>query len=235
MNTPVIDPIASFLGQWSININIWSILFRILLSVGLAAIIGCERSSKRHSAGLRTFILVSLASTIAMMLDVFIGISETVEFPLISAATIIASAIISVNSVLFSSRNQIKGLTTAAGLWSAAGVGLALGIGFYEAAIAGTLAVFVVMTLLQKLDNKLHRKSKQLEAYIELSTISLGDFLRTMREENVEVSDVQREYGEESDGVRAYVATLKGKKRLSHTELMEKALAIPGVVFVEEL
>ena len=125
MNT-IIDPIAAYLGQWSIEINIWSILFRIMLSVGLAAIIGCERSSKRHSAGLRTFILVSLASTIAMMLDVFIGYSEVVEFPLISASTIVASAIISVNSILFSSRNQIKGLTTSVGLWACGIIGLIL-------------------------------------------------------------------------------------------------------------
>ena len=89
MNTSVLDPIASFLGPWSVSINIWSILFRLFLSVILSAIIGCERSSKRHSAGLRTFILVSLASTIAMMLDVFVGYSEVVEFPLISASTIV--------------------------------------------------------------------------------------------------------------------------------------------------
>ena len=57
-----------------------------------------------------------------------------------------------------------------------------------------------------------------------------------MREADIDVSDVQREYEEEStDGVRAYVATLKGKKRQNHTELMEKVLAIPGVEFVEEL
>jgi putative Mg2+ transporter-C (MgtC) family protein len=139
-------------------------------------------------------------------------------------------------TIIVTRRNQIKGLTTAAGLWSAAGVGLALGVGFYEAALAGTLAVFVVMTLLQKMDNKLHRKSKQLEAYIELKDISLGDFLRLMRESGIDISDVQREYGEEdSEGVRAYVATLKGKKRQNHQELMEKVLAISGVEFVEEL
>lgn len=31
------------------------VILRILLSLALAAIIGCERSSKRHSAGMRTF------------------------------------------------------------------------------------------------------------------------------------------------------------------------------------
>ena len=57
-----------------------------------------------------------------------------------------------------------------------------------------------------------------------------------MRESDIDISDVQREYEDvQNDGVRAYVATLKGKQRQNHQELMEKVLAIPGVKFVEEL
>ena len=59
-----IDPIANLLGDWSYEINAWSVLFKIALTIILAAIIGTERSNKRHAAGLRTFIVVSLASTI---------------------------------------------------------------------------------------------------------------------------------------------------------------------------
>ena len=64
------DPIAMMLGQWSQQLNVYSILLRIVLSVGIAAIIGCERSSKRHSAGLRTFMLISLVSTMIMLMDI---------------------------------------------------------------------------------------------------------------------------------------------------------------------
>ena len=59
------DPVADFLGEWSSGINIYSVVFRISLAVILAAVVGCERSSKRHSAGLRTFILVSIASAVS--------------------------------------------------------------------------------------------------------------------------------------------------------------------------
>ena len=54
------DFLVSLLGPWAAQLNSGSILLRIGLSVLLSAIIGFERSSKRHSAGLRTFILVSL-------------------------------------------------------------------------------------------------------------------------------------------------------------------------------
>ena len=107
----IIAPVARLLGDWSTELNAATIFLRIILSVILAAIIGCERSSKRHSAGLRTFILVSLASTVAMMLDIFLADVAGIKFYMTSAASVIATAIISVNSMDFRSRNQIKGLT----------------------------------------------------------------------------------------------------------------------------
>lgn len=214
-----------------------AVALRVFAAVIVGGILGLERGMKNRPAGLRTYMLVCVGACVVMLTNQYIfqvfGSGDPVRM---GAQVVSGIGFLGAGTIIVTRRNQIKGLTTAAGLWSAAGVGLALGVGFYEAAIAGTIAVFFVMTLLQKMDNKLHRKSKQLEAYIELKDISLGDFLRTMRDAGIDVSDVQREYGdEENDGVRAYVATLKGKKRKSHTELMEKVLSIPGVEFVEEL
>lgn len=60
---PYVDPIASLLGEWVCELNAYSILLRIAIAFLFAAVIGCERARKRHSAGLRTFILVSTASS----------------------------------------------------------------------------------------------------------------------------------------------------------------------------
>ena len=214
-----------------------AVAMRVFAAVLIGGILGLERGMKNRPAGLRTYMLVCVGSCVVMLTNQYayqvFGVGDPVRM---GAQVVSGIGFLGAGTIIVTRRNQIKGLTTAAGLWAAAGVGLALGIGFYEAAIAGTLAVFIVIAMLQKMDNKLHRRSKQLEAYIELSTISLGDFLRTMREADIEVSDVQRESSEdETSGARAYVATLKGKTRKSHTELMEKVLEIPGVVFVEEL
>ena len=62
------DPIAGLLGDWSAGLNLGSALLRIALIVALAASIGCERSSKRHSAGLRTFVLAAFSATVSMLL-----------------------------------------------------------------------------------------------------------------------------------------------------------------------
>ena len=214
-----------------------AVALRIFAAVIIGGALGLERGMKNRPAGLRTYMLVCVGACIVMLTNQYIFQTFGAGDPVRMGAQVVSGiGFLGAGTIIVTRRNQIKGLTTAAGLWSAAGVGLALGVGFYEAAIVGTAAVFFVMTLLQKMDNKLHRRSRQLEAYIELSSISLGDFLRTMRESDIEISDVQRESGEEeSSGVRAYVATVKGKKRQNHQELMEKILSIPGVNFVEEL
>lgn len=214
-----------------------AVFLRIFAAVIVGGILGLERGMKNRPAGLRTYMLVCVGACVVMLTNQYIYQAAGTGDPVRMGAQVVSGiGFLGAGTIIVTRRNQIKGLTTAAGLWSAAGVGLALGVGFYEAALAGTLAVFIVMTLLQKMDNKLHRKSKRVEAYIELKDISLGDFLRTMRESDIDVSDVQREHGEEdANGVRAYVATIKGKKRQNHQELMEKVLSIPGVEFVEEL
>ena len=214
-----------------------AVVLRIVAAVLIGGILGLERGMKNRPAGMRTYMLVCVGSCVIMLTNQYIyqvfGTGDPVRM---GAQVVSGIGFLGAGTIIVTRRNQIKGLTTAAGLWSAAGVGLALGVGFYEAAIAGAVAVFAVITLLQRMDNKLHRRSRQLEAYIELSTISLGDFLRTMREAGMEVSNVQREFDdEESQSVRAYIATLKGKKRLNHGELMQKVLSISGVEFVEEL
>lgn len=214
-----------------------AVALRIFAAVLAGGVLGLERGMKNRPAGLRTYMLVCVGACIVMLTNQYIyQVFDSGDPVRMGAQVVSGIGFLGAGTIIVTRRNQIKGLTTAAGLWSAAGVGLALGVGFYEAAAVGALAVFFVMTLLQRMDNKLHRRSRQLEAYIELDGISLGDFLRTMRQEEIDVSNVQRESGEEeSDGVRAYVATLKGHKRQNHQELMEKVLAIPGVIFAEEL
>lgn len=129
------DPIARLLGEWSMGLNTYSIILRIAVAVIFASVIGCERSSKRHSAGLRTFVLISFASTVSMILDIYLMMSYSFSVPVLSAATIIGTAMVSGNSILFSSRNQIKGLTTSAGLWACGILGFTIGAGLYTVTV----------------------------------------------------------------------------------------------------
>lgn len=139
------DPLADLLGEWSRGLNTGSVLLRIALAVLLASVIGCERSSKRHSAGLRMFVLVSFASTVSMLLDVYLMSNFGARLPILSAATVIAAALVSGNAILFSSRSQIKGLTTSTGLWACSILGFAIGAGLYT--VTGIVFLFFLCIL----------------------------------------------------------------------------------------
>ena len=137
MNTAAVsDPIAQAMGSWASDITVGSILLRVLLSLIMGAVIGWERSNKRHSAGLRTFMLAFLTGTLASLLDsyIFAGSGKR-GFFLLSAGTTVGAAVIAVHSVFYSSRNQIRGLTTAVGLWVAIIIGVSLGMGYYTVAL----------------------------------------------------------------------------------------------------
>jgi putative Mg2+ transporter-C (MgtC) family protein len=215
-----------------------AIALRILIAILAGGLLGLERGMKNRPAGMRTYMLVCVGSCLIMLTNQYVfqvyGAGDPVR---LGAQVISGIGFLGAGTIVVTRRNQIKGLTTAAGLWTSAGIGLALGIGFYEAAVIGSVAIFTVITLLQRMDNNLHRKSRQLEAYIELSEqISLGDFLRTVRDSGIEIYNVQREQGGDSEGKnRAYVATLKTKKRSNHEQILEQVADIPGVAYLEEL
>ena len=215
-----------------------AVALRIFAAVVIGGLLGLERGMKNRAAGLRTYMLVCVGACVIMLTNQYIYQAYGSGDPVRMGAQVVSGiGFLGAGTIIVTRRNQIKGLTTAAGLWASAGVGLALGIGFYEAAVTGAVAIFIIMTLLQKMDDRMHRKNRVLEVYLELSKDqSLGDFLRQVREQDIDISNVQRELDSESeDGSRAYVALMKTKKRSSHVVIMEKLQTMQGVVYIEEL
>ena len=215
-----------------------AIALRILASVIIGGLIGLERGLKNRPAGLRTYMLVCVGACLVMLTNQYMCQVYGTGDPVRMGAQVVSGiGFLGAGTIIVTRRSQIKGLTTAAGLWASAGIGLALGVGFYEAAVAAALAVFIVMTLLQKMDNRMHRKAKVLEVYIELdNSLTIGDFLKEVRTREIEVRDTLRENETDSEkGVRAYVSNFKLQKRQNHIEVIDDLRSIPGVVYLEEL
>ena len=234
------DPIAMRLGAWSVEIGAAAVIFRILLSVALAAVIGCERSSKRHSAGLRTFILVSLASTVAMLLDIYLS-SQGDELYIISAATVIAAAIISVNSMLFSSRNQIKGLTTSMGLWATGIIGLTAGAGLYTVTLVSFAALLCCLSLFPAFETYLKNRSNHFEVHLELkSSEYLQDFVTTIRRLGLFIDDIESNPAYVNSGLSVYsiaisIDSAELKKYKTHKEIIEALKTLDYIYHIEEM
>ena len=157
-----IDPInklVPFLGEF----NIWTILIRLALAFVIGALFGFERSRKRHTAGFRTFTFVALFSTIAALVDLYLTINYGELFPAITAAVVLGGAIISGNTLLYSSKNQIKGLTTAVALWLTGIIGAALGAGLYTTALIGVVLAFITLSAMPKIEFYMKNKSNPSE------------------------------------------------------------------------
>lgn len=235
------DPLAEYLGTWSTSINIYSVTFRILLVLVLASIIGCERSSKRHSAGLRTFIIVTLASAVSAMIDMLIIANTGHGVAIISAGSIVSVAMISGNSILFSSKSQIKGLTTSAGLWACGIIGMSIGAGFYTIALASFIALIFCISQLPRVEEVLKDWSNHFEVHLELKNSSnLQDFVTTIRKLGLRIDDIEANPAYQNSGLSVYSVSITiserdFKKYRKHSDIIEALRSLEYVHYIEEM
>ena len=234
------DGIAELLGAWASELNGWSALLRIALSVLLASIVGCERSSKRHSAGLRTFMIVSLASTTAALVQVYLmDMGEGAAW--VSAAVVIGSAIVSGYSILFSSKGQIRGLTTSAALWTCGIIGLAVGMGLYTAALIACAALLVSLSVFPAIEKYLKDRSNHFEVHLELKNKSdLCSFTATIRRLGMRIDDIELNPAYLNSGLSVYtvsftISSRELKKYKKHSEIIEALRSLDYISHIEEM
>lgn len=138
---------------------------RLLLATLFGALIGFEREWRDRPAGLRTHILVCVASATFAILTI-----EIVHAPMFAADTmkeavkvdpvrvveaVTAGVAFLAAGVVIFTRGEVKGLTTGAGMWLAGAIGVACGLGLWQVALFATLLALVVLGLLQSLQAKL--------------------------------------------------------------------------------
>ncbi len=160
------------LWQTLTTLNIWSVLFRVLLAALFGGCIGGERGRHGRAAGLRTHILVCLGATLTTMIGVYsacvLGYNGD---PLRVGAQVVSGiGFLGAGTIMVRSRAQVTGLTTAAGLWTTACIGLALGVGFYSAAVTAFAVVMVTISVLMRLE-RVGRSRDNGAYYIELMDV----------------------------------------------------------------
>ena len=126
-------------------------IYQLLLALLIGAIIGTEREYRSKSAGLRTMIMVSLASCLFTMLSLRIG----VENPDRLAANILTGLGFLGAGVIFKDDNRISGITTATTIWMVAALGMAVGAGYFFLSLLGTVLVLIVLIFLVYVQDKI--------------------------------------------------------------------------------
>jgi len=133
---------------------------RILVALGIGAMIGLEREWRNKDAGFRTYALVCEGSALFMITGILLydqvrnaggGISD----PSRIASTVVQGIGFIAGGLIFAAGSRVHGLTTAAGIWVTAALGLLIGAGFFYIAIVGAIATFVTLGLLGYVDRVL--------------------------------------------------------------------------------
>lgn len=219
------------------ELTLGSIAFRIFLAFVLGGVVGLERGIKNRPAGLRTYMLVCLGACMVMMTNQYVYQLFGGDPSRMGAQVVSGIGFLGAGTIIVTARNQIKGLTTAAGLWAAACAGLAVGIGFYELAILGGIAIFIILAALHEMDGRMRKNTKVVEVYVELKKrVTLGEFMRFTRANEIETTNLQMENEQAStDEAIAFVVTLKGLGSKNHDEIICAIRSMEGVQYVDEL
>jgi putative Mg2+ transporter-C (MgtC) family protein len=142
------------------NLPLVDVVTRLGLATFVGMIIGLEREWRQKPAGLRTHMLVSLASA-AFTIITFELFQASLEMapdskgdPVRVIEGVIAGVAFLGAGTIIQGRGEVKGLTTGASIWLAGATGLACGGGYYViAGITVGLAV-VILAVLGLLERK---------------------------------------------------------------------------------
>lgn len=124
---------------------------RFAIAALCGMIVGIDREWRRRAAGLRTHMLVSLASAAFALIAHEMAIlavkqdgSASPDPTRVVEAVTAGAAFLAAGSI-FRSNGNIQGITTGASIWLAAAMGAACGVGFYTIALFSLILALVIL------------------------------------------------------------------------------------------
>jgi len=137
------------------DVNLVNAIAKLLLSLVLGATIGLERRRKGQIAGLRTFALISMGATLAMLISIYIpqvylGLKN--GDPGRIAAQVVSGVGFLGAGAIIQMKGSVRGLTTAAGIWMTACIGLAVGAGMYLISVIATLLIIFILVNIERIE-----------------------------------------------------------------------------------
>ncbi len=140
--------------------QLW-ILLDVSIASALSAFVGLERERKNRPAGMRTNMIVGGASCLLVSLTSplmdFVISHETQKIVNTDPIRIIQALVVGIGFIgggtilKLTSKEKVKGLTTAATLLYTTGLGISIALGQYVIAIGVTLLILIVNFFVDKL------------------------------------------------------------------------------------
>lgn len=136
----------------------WQIAIRLVAAAVLGGLVGIERERHNQPAGLRTHVILSIGSALAMTVSIDMAMQFQPMVPNGDPARLAAQVVSGIGflgaGAIFRYGTSVKGLTTATSLWTVAIVGLAVGAGHFFSAIVATTLLLLALATLDMLEKK---------------------------------------------------------------------------------
>lgn len=183
--------------EWELEI-----IARLLLSVGLGAVIGIERESLNKSAGFRTHVLVAVGACLFMTISLSVPFvrypgDAAVDYRIADSSRIAAQIVSGIGflgaGAIMRSGMNVRGLTTAASLWAIAAIGMAAGAGMYITAIVGTFLIYISLTYFAKLEanSRLQKQLIPIVIYFEKGAEPMCEVFSLFNNMNISIKNTR--------------------------------------------
>lgn len=175
-------------------------VIRLLVSCACGFAVGFERqhhirAEHRKSAGMRTHMIVCVASAAMMLIskygffDVLAnGDNIRVDVSRVAAGIVTGVSFLGAGTI-FMRKESVNGLTTAAGIWAVAAVGMAIGCGMYTVGITLTILITLIQELFRMNMYKQERQATTIVIGVS-DAVETKAIMQWLRENGAEVQGV---------------------------------------------
>ena len=176
------------------DVTVIGAVFKLMLSLLLGAIVGVERRQKGQVAGMRTFSLIAMGATMAMLVSIYIP-QEYLGLKNGDPGRIAAQVISGIGflgaGAIIQMKGSVRGLTTAAGIWMTACLGLAVGAGMYVVSVAACIFILVVYRILEQIEKVFLKSAEQKIVRLKVNKIITDGtpYRACFRDYRVHISD----------------------------------------------
>ena len=137
------------------------VLIRLIVAIVLGYVVGIQREKAGKPAGVRTHMIVCLATAVVVLACAGMGMSFDAQSRVIQGI-VTGIGFIGAGSILkLSEQRDIQGLTTAAGLWMTAAIGIACGVGTVGIALITAVLTVIVLALAGVIEDRTHKKEQK--------------------------------------------------------------------------
>ena len=233
------------------SLSLGGMILRLFAATLCGALIGFGRSRRDRNAGLRTYLLVCVGSTVATMISLFqyemmqtawrdVAQASDAKFDASRIASMAVTGIgfCGAGLIVKISYHQVQGLTTATGLFATVCLGIACGLGFYVCVIPSLIMIVLVLNVLAPLEGAYKRKLRGCTLNVEFEAVSdIASIVERLEKINVIVRDVDVNPadGTESQLTSAVFILQLPRDNYSHSSIMTTVAEMSCVYSVQEL